>query len=231
MMQPPTVYQNAPMSQSAQQPSTGNLARRLTYTLLIILVIALMAGGFYWVQWAAQRGITLGYPHPTVQLSPLSSTTLLINSATAFSANATGRGLTYFWDFGDGVTAAGANVSHSYQQNGSFTVTVTVTDAINQTSSASTTVQVNPPLPVASFTVTYYGYGEFLFDASGSSADPSTSISQYIWDFGDGNSDQNGSQQESYTYGATGQTYTVTLIVVDGTGQRSNPYTVTVTAS
>ncbi|MGB8345030.1 MAG: PKD domain-containing protein [Ktedonobacteraceae bacterium] len=224
-MQPSTIYQ------SAQQPGTGNLARRLTYTLLIILIVALMAGGLYWVQWTAQRGITLGYPHPTVHLSPLSSTTLLINSATAFSANATGRGLTYSWDFGDGATAAGANVNHSYQQNGSFTVTVTVTDALGQTNSASTSVQVNPPLPVASFTFTYYGYGEFLFDASGSSADPSTSIRQYMWDFGDGNSDQNGNQQEYYTYGATGQTYTVTLIVVDGTGQQSNPYTLTVTAS
>ncbi len=229
MMQQPTVYQNVPVGQSGKQP--GNLARRLTYTLLIILVMALMAGGLYWVQWAAQRGLTLGYPQPTVRISALSSHTLLIDSATSFSANATGRGLTYSWDFGDSTGAVGSNVSHAYQQNGSFTATVTVTDALGQSSSASTSVQVYPPPPVASFTVTYYGYGYFIFDASASTADPSTSIAQYMWDFGDGNSDPNGSQLEYYTYSTTGQSYTVTLTVVDGTGQQSSPFTVTVTAS
>lgn len=225
MMQQPTVYANAPLSQNAP----GNRARRLTYALLIILIIALMAGGLYWVQWTAQRGVTLGYPRPKVHLWPLTSNTLLINSATPFSASATGRGLTYSWDFGDNTSAVGANVSHSFQSNGTFKVTVTATDALGQTSSASTAVQVYPPPPVASFTYTYYGYGEFFFDASASTADPSTSISQYLWDFGDGTGQQNGNMQESYTYSNYG-TYNVTLIVVDGTGQQSDPYTTTVTA-
>lgn len=226
MMQQPTMYSNTPITQNAP----GNRARRLTYTLLIILLIALMAGGLSWVQWTAQRGITLGYPQPKVHLSPLASNTLRLGSAADFSASAAGRGLIYSWDFGDNTSAVGANVSHSFRSNGTFTVTVTVTDALGQTSSASTSVQVYPPPPVASFTYTYYGSGYFVFDASNSTADPSTSINQYIWDFGDGNGDQNGNVQENYTYSNYG-TYTVTLIVVDGTGQKSDPSTVMVTAS
>lgn len=226
MMQQPTVYANAPVGQNA--PDTR--ARRLTYALLIILIIALMAGGLYWVQWTAQRGVTLGYPKPKVHLSPLASNMLRLGSLTDFSASATGRGLTYSWDFGDNsVDAVGANVSHGFQSNGSFTVTVTVTDAIGQSSSDSTTVKVFPPPPVASFTPNYYGSGYFVFDASASTADPSTSIAQYVWVFGDGNSDQNGSAQEPYTYTNYG-TYTVTLTVIDATGQSSQPYSVTVTA-
>jgi PKD repeat protein len=225
MMQQPTGYANPLVAQNAP----GNRARRLTYALLIILIIALMAGGLYWVQWTAQRGVTLGYPKPKVILSPLASNTLRLGDLADFSASATGRGLTYSWDFGDSTSAVGANVSHSFQSNGTFNVTVTVTDALGQTSSASTAVKVYPPPPVATFTPYYYGYGEFYFDASGSSADPSTQIDNYLWDFGDGTGQQNGNQEQSYTYNNYG-TYTVTLIVVDGMGQQSDPFSVTVTA-
>ena len=41
-----------------------------------------------------------------------------------------GDALTYSWDFGDGTTAQGVNVSHSYANQDSATVTLTVSDGV-----------------------------------------------------------------------------------------------------
>lgn len=54
--------------------------------------------------------------------------------------------LTYSWDFGDGSTGTGAMPSHTYRDNGSYTVSLTVSDgyASNATSRTATVVNVAP---------------------------------------------------------------------------------------
>ena len=47
------------------------------------------------------------------------------------------------WQFGDGSTASGEQVQHTYAANGDYTVTLTVTDTANQTANRSDTVTVN----------------------------------------------------------------------------------------
>jgi PKD repeat protein len=54
--------------------------------------------------------------------------------------------VSYAWDLGDGTTASGAEVSHSYSAAGSYRVTLTVTDNDGLSSSASLLVQVNEPV-------------------------------------------------------------------------------------
>ena len=57
------------------------------------------------------------------------------------STDPDGDSLTYSWEFGDGGTDSGANVSHVYASAGSKTITLTVRDA-KESDTATTTVDV-----------------------------------------------------------------------------------------
>jgi PKD repeat protein len=46
--------------------------------------------------------------------------------------------MTYYWDFGDGVTSYEENPTHQYEDEGDYTVTLTVTDVHG----ASTTKEI-----------------------------------------------------------------------------------------
>ncbi len=87
---------------------SGKLSHRLAYFILPTLVIALVGGSLYWLQWASQRGLALGYPKPVVHISSTPSGPTLINTSAQFSAGASGREVTYTWDFGDGTSGEGA---------------------------------------------------------------------------------------------------------------------------
>ncbi|MEO8970968.1 MAG: PKD domain-containing protein [Ktedonobacteraceae bacterium] len=231
-MQGPVVYSNLPPNQQAQQRMPGHVLDRLVYFILPIVMVILVGASMFWLQWASQRSVTLGYPTPHVALfSSAGNNSVPVRNAIQFSADSPGRGLTYSWNYGDNTFGSGTAVSHNYQSGGSYTVTVTVTDALNQSSTASQQVTVTVPPPQASFTYTYtsgYGYITYTFDASGSTVDPSTSISTYSWDFGDQYPNSNGYQQVSHSYYYSG-TYTITLVVTDALGQSSNQYTQTIT--
>jgi PKD repeat protein len=100
---------------------------------------------------AASATLTAGYTYLPVnhapQVSPTASaTTGLAPFVVNFVANATdadGDALTVRWDFGDGQTGAGANVSHTYTNLGQFTATVTATDPGGAFASATITITVN----------------------------------------------------------------------------------------
>jgi len=186
-------------------------------------MVVLIGASLFWLQWASQRGITLGYPMPKVQITSMPTQSVLVNTLTQFSATAVGRDITYQWNFGDGMFGSGDSVSHTFQSNGNFTVQVTATDAIEQTSTTTANVQVIPPRLTASFTSTLSYGGYVSFDASNSSADSSTSLTTFNWTFGYGTSDSTSSTQEYHQYSYNG-TYQVTLVVTDATGQSSDAY-------
>ncbi|MEZ5644685.1 MAG: PKD domain-containing protein [Burkholderiaceae bacterium] len=74
--------------------------------------------------------------------------TLISNMPTGAAAVA------YEWDFGDGKTARGATVTHTYTRAGTFRVTLTVTDSAGRsgTSSEDVTVQAADPNATSSST-------------------------------------------------------------------------------
>lgn len=176
-----------------QRPTPAHsLWRRWAIVLLPVLTIGIVGGSLFWLQWVGQYAIALGYPVPQVRINGPSTSSLVRQQSYQFSGVATGRNLTYVWDFGDQNTAYGPIVSHVYQQNGPFTITLTVSDPTGQSTKQTYTVNVVPPAPQAIFTtsVSSYGGGGYVyFYANGSTADQSTSISSYNWTFGDGTTD------------------------------------------
>jgi PKD repeat protein len=60
------------------------------------------------------------------------------------SSDPDGQIVAYAWQFGDGTTASGATVSHTYPNVGDYLVTLTVTDDQGATHSASVSLTVTP---------------------------------------------------------------------------------------
>lgn len=136
--------------------------------------------------------------------------------------------ISYLWDFGDGVTAADINPSHTFSAAGTYAVTLTVEDDAGDTASTTKDVTVvDNMIPTASFTFTCTDL-VCDFDGSGSS-DLDGTIVSYTWDFGDGNTLVTSGSTTSHTYTAGG-TFTVTLTVTDdmgAIGDTSQPVSVT----
>ena len=56
-----------------------------------------------------------------------------------------GNIVSYQWNFGDGASATGATVSHTYSESGAFTATLTVTDNLGASATASMVITVDAP--------------------------------------------------------------------------------------
>ncbi len=151
------------------------------------------------------------------------------------SSDSDGTITSYQWDMGDGGTATGAQVTHTYTVPGTYNPTLTVTDNGGLTDSASTPVLVEPPIsgntpPTAVISASSTQGDaplEISFNASNSS-DPDGSISSYNWDFGDGTTGSGLNISHTFTQPAN---YTVSLTVTDNTGAASQAATLTINAT
>ena len=137
------------------------------------------------------------------------------------SRDADGSIVRYEWDFGDGGTANGRSVRHTFEQAGAYTVRLTVVDDDNASGAASGEVLVNtdPLARIAADPVGGVAPLEVRFDASDSS-DADGNIEGYAWDFGDGVLAA-GAETAEQTFNEPGL-YAVRLVVTDdlgGTGE------------
>ena len=149
------------------------------------------------------------------------------------SSDLGGSIVSYAWDLGDGTTAAGVDVVHTYTTKGVYTATLTVTDNQGATGSTTRQIQVGPPnqapVAVASVSSAAGKVGQSFGFLSTGSADADGSIVSYSWDFGDGSTGTGDSPSHAYT--APGL-YTAVLTVADDSGAvASDAVTVVVSAN
>lgn len=122
---------------------------------------------------------------------------------------------TYTWDFGNGATANGNNVTYTYPAPGVYTVCLSVGNggAIICTSCQTITIPPNNPSCIANFTSVSVGLNAYFIDQSSvnpPNVPPLPVPVNYSWNFGDGNSST--LQFPQHQYSAPG-TYLVCLTV------------------
>ena len=117
------------------------------------------------------------------------------------------------WDFGDGNTGSGKELSHVYPDNEIYTVKLTVTDDDGSIDTASHDVTISNVAPVAEAGLDQtVNEGESV-SFSGSFVDPGADTHVIGWDFGNGDL-SSGELTPDCAYGDNG-IYIVTLNVTD----------------
>ncbi len=164
----------------------------------------------------SSQTVTVSNLNPTVQ--PLAAISALEGSAFALSVTASDVAadpLTYDWDLGDGTTATGATPTHTWTDDGTYTVSVTVADDDGgQTIRTVSAVVANVDPIIGSVTTEDGDEGEELA-LSVVASDPGDDVLSYTWDFGDGTT----ATGDAVTHTWTDQgTYTVQVTVDDEDG-------------
>jgi parallel beta-helix repeat protein len=154
-------------------------------------------------------------------------TNQLIKFNGGLSTDMDGRIKSYNWAFGDGTSSSRKVASHSYNDNGKYTVTLTVTDDDGATAKDTCTVTVNNMKPIADFTINpETGDVTSSFEFSSASYDTDGFITHYYWDFGDGSTSEQ--ENPSHKYENSG-TFEVSLKVKDDDGLESDVITKEIT--
>jgi len=155
------------------------------------------------------------------------------------SSDADGSIAVCSWDFGDGTTGSGVQISHTYTAvattNYAVTLVVYDDDGTSASSASIVSVYVSQVVPfegpTASFTasapVKIYASPslpdlpslfEVALDPQASTPAPGHAIEHYIWNFGDGESlslDHDGAVKHTYSSGSPSRTFVVSLTVID----------------
>jgi gliding motility-associated-like protein len=136
-------------------------------------------------------------------------------SETVTFSNFTTGGDTYEWDFGDGspvfTTNSLADITHTYNQYGTFDVTMTATNSTNGCQTSMTIQVVFEKFVSAALTLDLTEYSGCAPHTLATLVNLSANASTYVWDFGDGTTyTLNDSIPPVHTYTTNG-TYTITL--------------------
>lgn len=112
--------------------------------------------------------------------------------------------LTFAWNFGDGSSAAGRDVSHTYAQDGQYAVRLIVTDPRGLADTAMTTATVSNVAPALSPLAAALLFRGETYAADGGFADPGADVWSATVDFGDGSG--------ARSLPLTGQTYSLSHV-------------------
>ena len=163
--------------------------------------------------WARQS-LATNQP-PTVTAS--GTCTGMACDFTATASDPDGSITAIAWDFGDGGTASGPTVSHSFGATGGHTVNVTVTDDRGGQATAAVQVTTSDIAPVASFTANCNGATCAVDGLASSDADGS--VVSWAWTFGDEGTGTGSTTTHTYTESGD---YTIGLTVTDNRGNAAS---------
>jgi PKD repeat protein len=236
----PENFKNKIQRKNGNGKMNGTLFRvgKNVQWLPVALIVCLLAVSFGSAILVSHYTPTPGPRPPSAVFTYNPGTDVVVGQVIKFDATPSqttdGYIIGYEWNFGDGTTAVGQTVSHTYNEKGLYTVTLRVTDSKGMTSERTIKVYVSeaqtppPPPKVIKFTITpnpSLGWEEawlvnrlLTFDGSEFAANGYTG---HQWDFGDGSTGSGTIVSHAYT--AVGA-YTVTLTLTDPTG---TPYTTT----
>ena len=211
---------------------TGVMPAAHTYNTCGTYVVKLTVTDYWGLKGYATVIINVGEtggPSVNIQVTPGTTGTAPFTvyfdaSDTTFETECGVGTATYSWNFGDGSTGNGVTTSHTYENNGVYTVILTVTDSGGNIGYGSVVINVeapgevnavitttpDPPVGIISLNVG--------LDASLSTTTaPSATIVSYTWDFGDGSPTETfvGDPPVPVTYHDYGVGYHLTLLTVE----------------
>ncbi|WP_265580821.1 PKD domain-containing protein [Methanofollis aquaemaris] len=167
---------------------------------------------------SASKTVTVNPPPPVASFS-MNVASGPVPLAVSFTDHSTNSPTSWSWAFGDGNVSSQRNPTHVYTTAGTYSATLTATNA-GGSDTMSKTVTVNPPPPVASFSMNV----AFL---SVSFADHSTNApTSWSWTFGDGTTSIEQNPTHVYT---TAGTYSATLTATNAGGSNTTTADVIVT--
>jgi gliding motility-associated-like protein len=143
-----------------------------------------------------------------------------LGDSTLFIDNTDARGSflkTWLWDFGDGTTSTLENPLHFYTKTGTYKVVLTATNVNGCGSNTSQMVTVVHKA-AAAFSVSVPDCAGKAVTITDKSTSADGNILEWIWDYGDGTRDTLGTGKPfTHIYANIGA-YTISLIVVSGSG-------------
>lgn len=159
--------------------------------------------------------VIINYPPIAAAGPDQSLTSSIIRFDAKASSDIDGEIIHYNWDYGDGTVGSGAEPAHVYANPGTYTVRLKVTDD-SKTSTQSTldylTVHVNS-MPIADAGPDLIGTpGQKVRFNGLNSFDPDGQLTDYLWDFGDG--EYGNGVKTTHVYDRSGH-YTVLLTIKD----------------
>lgn len=156
------------------------------------------------------------------------TTQAVVGQVANFTARNSGVGegshlVTFAWNFDDGSEAAGVDVSHAYNNPGTYTVELTITDDKGLSDTTTHKIQIDsapntpepdePPVAVINGPAQAETGQSATFDANQSQC--AGQCVSYAWDMGDGSTYN--ATVINHTYNASGS-YNVVLVVTDDNG-------------
>lgn len=165
--------------------------------------------------------VTITYtPSVNFSINPASPDTSDMITFTDNSIDSDGTIEAYNWSFGDERYSEAQNPTHSYDDDGAYTIRLTITDNDGATNQTSQTISVINTIPTANFSITPANTTSYktlqTITFTNCSLDTDGYITNCTWSFGDGTYNYS-MNTTAHQYTDNG-TYCVTLNVTDDDG-------------